>query len=89
MCGSLSPYHPSRDAQGIRSFSTQRVPLSAQAFAAPTKLTEMVVRVNEALVTQLPAAVKRMQLYLTNPSTHAILFKPVKVNIAGGCNQSQ
>eukprot|EP00798_Chlamydomonas_sp_ICE-L_P008686 gene8686-34133_t len=31
---------------------------------------------------QLPAAVDKMRLYLPSPSTHAILFKPVKTNIA-------
>ncbi len=42
----------------------------------------MVAKVNEAVEGPLPAAVRRMQLYLSNPSTHAILFKPVKSNIA-------
>jgi hypothetical protein len=52
-----------------------------QAFASPAKLAEMVTRVNEALAGPLPAAVARMRLYLPNPSTHAILFKPVKSNL--------
>lgn len=41
----------------------------------------MAARVNEALAGPLPQAVARMRLYLPNPSTHAILFKPVKSNL--------
>ena len=37
---------------------------------------------NEALGGPLVAAVDKMRAYLGNPSTHAILFKPVKSNIA-------
>ena len=35
----------------------------------------------EALKTSLPAAIQKMQLYLHNPATHAILFRPIKSNI--------
>jgi hypothetical protein len=45
-------------------------------------VAELVGRVREALHTALPAAVAKMKLYLSNPSTHAILFKPVKSNVA-------
>jgi hypothetical protein len=41
----------------------------------------MVARVNEGLTGPLKEAVQRMRLYLPNPSTHAILFKPVKSNL--------
>lgn len=37
---------------------------------------------NEALGAALPAAVAKMRLYLATASTHTILFKPVKSNIA-------
>ncbi|GIL89428.1 hypothetical protein Vretimale_18913 [Volvox reticuliferus] len=57
-------------------------PLREQAFASPAKLAELVGRVNAALAGPLPAAVAKMRLYLPNPSTHAILLKPVKSNIA-------
>ncbi|KAK9817306.1 hypothetical protein WJX72_012420 [[Myrmecia] bisecta] len=57
-------------------------PLREQAFAAPPRLAEMVQKVKQALQTALPAAVNKMKLYLNNPSTHAILFKPIKSNIA-------
>ncbi|GIL47849.1 hypothetical protein Vafri_4496 [Volvox africanus] len=57
-------------------------PLREQAFASPGKLAEMVGRVNAALAGPLPGAVAKMRLYLPNPSTHAILLKPVKSNIA-------
>ena len=55
--------------------------LVTQAFASPAKLAEMVSRVNEGLAGPLPTAVSRMRLYLPNPSTLAILFKPVKSNL--------
>lgn len=42
----------------------------------------MATRVNAALAGPLPAAIKKMAAYLPNPATHAILFKPVKSNIA-------
>lgn len=42
----------------------------------------MVVKVREALSTALPAVAAKMRLYLNNPATHAILFKPIKSNIA-------
>ena len=35
----------------------------------------------EALGGALPQAIKKMQLYLNNPATHAILFRPIKSNI--------
>ena len=47
----------------------------------------MVSRVNEALAGSLPQAVSRMRLYLPNPGTHAILFKPVKSNLIEAHNQ--
>ena len=53
-----------------------------QAFAAPERVAELVARVRGALHESLPSAVGKMQLYLTNPSTHAILFKPIKSNVA-------
>lgn len=53
-----------------------------QAFAAPERVAELVGRVKEALAGPLPAGVAKMKLYLTNPSTHAILFKPIKSNVA-------
>ncbi len=53
-----------------------------QAFAAPERLEEMAVRVRDALQQALPEVVAKMRLYLNNPATHAILFKPIKSNIA-------
>jgi hypothetical protein len=42
----------------------------------------MVQKVQTAMQTSLPKAVSKMKLYLNNPSTHSILFKPIKSNIA-------
>ena len=41
----------------------------------------MVGKVREALGTALPECIRRMQLYLNNRATHAILFRPIKSNI--------
>ncbi|WIA18992.1 hypothetical protein OEZ85_003659 [Tetradesmus obliquus] len=57
-------------------------PLKQQAFGAPAKLAELVSGVNEAMQSKLPATVAKTQLYLPNPATRAILFRPVKSNIA-------
>lgn len=56
--------------------------LVLQAFGSPAKLTELVAKVNSNMQTELPAAVAKTQLYLTNAATRAILFRPVKSNIA-------
>ncbi len=53
-----------------------------QAFASPVRLAEMVGKVREALRDALPGAVAKMKLYLTSPATHAVLFKPIKSNVA-------
>lgn len=42
----------------------------------------MVQKVQKAMQEPLPKAVDKMKLYLNNPSTHSILFKPIKSNIA-------
>lgn len=53
-----------------------------QAFAAPERVAELVARVREALHGALPAAAAKMRLYLPTTATHAILFKPIKSNVA-------
>ncbi|KAK9825230.1 hypothetical protein WJX74_002000 [Apatococcus lobatus] len=57
-------------------------PLRQQAFAKPERLAEMVGKVREALQSALPKAVNKMKLYLSNASTHGILFRPIKSNVA-------
>eukprot|EP00878_Enallax_costatus_P025520 GHUV01027307.1.p1 GENE.GHUV01027307.1~~GHUV01027307.1.p1 ORF type:complete len:206 (+),score=51.51 GHUV01027307.1:1220-1837(+) len=57
-------------------------PLREQAFAAPSKLAELVTGVNNAMRERLPPAVEKTRLYLPNPATRAILFRPIKSNIA-------
>lgn len=56
--------------------------LFLQAFGAPAKLAELVSSVNSAMQAKVPPAVAKTQLYLPNPATRAILFRPVKSNIA-------
>jgi hypothetical protein len=64
--------------------STPRPPHTSpvQAFSSPGRLVQMVAKVNEGLAAALPAVVAKMRLYLPSPNTRAILFKPIKSNIA-------
>jgi len=64
-------------------------PLREQAFAAPERLVEMVAKVRGALASDLPQAIKRMQLYLSNPATHKVLYRPIKSNIVEAHGQIQ
>ncbi|KAL2503381.1 sec34-like family protein [Forsythia ovata] len=56
-------------------------PLKDQAFATPEKVAELVQKVSSAIQQELPKVMGKMKLYLQNPSTRAILFKPIKTNI--------
>lgn len=56
-------------------------PLKDQAFATPDKVAELVQKVNAAIQQELPLVMAKMKLYLQNPSTRTILFKPIKTNI--------
>lgn len=58
-----------------------RKSLKDQAFATPEKVAEMVAKVDESVKKDLPSVVRKMKLYLHNPSTRSILFKPIKSNI--------
>ncbi|KAK3037594.1 hypothetical protein RJ639_031900 [Escallonia herrerae] len=53
-------------------------PLKDQAFASPDKVAELVQKVSTAVQQELPRVVAKMKLYLQNPSTRTILFKPIK-----------
>lgn len=56
-------------------------PLKSQAFASPDKLAELVQKVGTAIQQKLPKVMEKLKLYLQNPSTRTILFKPIKTNI--------
>ncbi|OWM74342.1 hypothetical protein CDL15_Pgr013246 [Punica granatum] len=56
-------------------------PLKEQAFATPDKVAELVEKVANAIEQELPPVMAKMKLYLQNPSTRTILFKPIKTNI--------
>ncbi|UPR01228.1 Sec34 domain-containing protein [Chloropicon primus] len=62
--------------------ASSRKALKDHAFATPSKLTEIVKTVNEALEGTLPEAITKMRRYLDNPNTHSVLMKPIKSNIA-------
>lgn len=61
--------------------SVMAKPLKDQAFATPDKVAELVQKVSAAIQQELPTVMAKMKLYLQNPSTRTILFKPIKTNI--------
>ncbi|KAK4486686.1 hypothetical protein RD792_006746 [Penstemon davidsonii] len=61
--------------------------LKDQAFATPEKVAELVEKVGSAIQQELPTVMAKMKLYLQNPSTRAILFKPIKTNIVEAHSQ--
>ncbi|KAJ4745106.1 Conserved oligomeric Golgi complex subunit 3 [Rhynchospora pubera] len=67
--------------QGQKSDSVLAKPLKSQAFASPDKVAEVVQKVRDAIEQELPRIMDKMKLYLQNPSTRLILFKPIKTNI--------
>ncbi|KAG1366679.1 putative conserved oligomeric Golgi complex subunit 3 [Cocos nucifera] len=67
--------------QDQKSDSVLAKPLKNQAFAAPDKVAELVQKVGTAIEQELPEVITKMKLYLRNPSTRMILFKPIKTNI--------
>ncbi|GAB2219227.1 hypothetical protein Droror1_Dr00006859 [Drosera rotundifolia] len=56
-------------------------PLKEHAFASPEKLAEVVQKVSVSLHQVLPIIIEKMKLYLQNPTTRSVLFKPIKTNI--------
>ncbi|ONK74925.1 uncharacterized protein A4U43_C03F11520 [Asparagus officinalis] len=64
-------------------------PLRDQAFATPEKVAELIQKVNTAMQQDLPKVMTKMKLYLQNPSTRMILFKPIKTNIVEAHAQLQ
>ena len=59
----------------------------AQAFASPERVAEMVAKVRAALQSSLPSSVARLKLYVRNPTTHAVLLRPIKSNIVEAHSQ--
>lgn len=74
-------------ARGKDPGSGSQKSLKDQAFATPEKVAEMVAKVDDALKKALPDVVLKMKLYLQNPSTRSILFKPIKSNIVEAYGQ--
>ncbi|XP_059458289.1 conserved oligomeric Golgi complex subunit 3-like [Corylus avellana] len=71
-------------SSGIQNQKLESVmakPLKDQAFASPDKVAELVQKVSAAIQQELPPVMAKMKLYLQNPSTRTILFKPIKTNI--------
>ncbi|KAK9274826.1 hypothetical protein L1049_022078 [Liquidambar formosana] len=71
----------SSGSQNQKLDSVMAKPLKEQAFATPDKVAELVQRVSAAIQQELPIVMAKMKLYLQNPSTRTILFKPIKTNI--------
>nr|GMC73003.1 conserved oligomeric Golgi complex subunit 3 isoform X1 [Ipomoea batatas] len=68
-------------SQNQKTESAIAKPLKDQAFASMEKIAEILQKVNAAIDQDLPRVLEKMRLYLQNPSTRAILFKPIKTNI--------
>ncbi|KAL3535471.1 hypothetical protein ACH5RR_003932 [Cinchona calisaya] len=68
-------------AQNQKLESSIAKPLKDHAFATPEKVAELIEKVNAAVQNELPKVMLKMKLYLQNPSTRAILFRPIKTNI--------
>ncbi|KAI3667095.1 hypothetical protein L6452_42140 [Arctium lappa] len=79
----------SSGAQNQKLESAMGKPLKDQAFATPDKVAEIVQKVNGAMQNELPRVMGKMKLYLQNPSTRTILFKPIKTNIIEAHEQVQ
>ncbi|BBH08158.1 sec34-like family protein [Prunus dulcis] len=71
----------SSGSQNQKAQSVMAKPLKDQAFATPDKVAELVQKVAAAIQQELPIVMTKMKLYLQNPSTRTILFKPIKTNI--------
>lgn len=79
----------SSNSQNQKVESVMARPLKDQAFATPEKVAELVQKVNLAIQQELPVVMAKMKLYLQNPSTRTILFRPIKTNIAEAHAQVQ
>ncbi|KAJ0981003.1 hypothetical protein J5N97_009258 [Dioscorea zingiberensis] len=71
----------SAGSQAQKPDSLLSKPLKSQAFATPDKVAELIQKVGNAILQDLPTVMNKMKLYLQNPSTRMILFKPIKTNI--------
>ncbi|XP_072071429.1 conserved oligomeric Golgi complex subunit 3 isoform X1 [Arachis hypogaea] len=79
----------SSGGQNPKLDSVMTKPLKDQAFATPDKVAELAQKVRTAIHEQLPGVIEKMKLYLQNPSTRTILFKPIKTNIIEAHTQVQ
>jgi len=59
-----------------------RAPLASLAFAACERVAELVGKTNEALPGALARAAQRTKAYLAEGTIAAVLFRPIKANIA-------
>ncbi|PKU70495.1 conserved oligomeric Golgi complex subunit 3 isoform X1 [Dendrobium catenatum] len=71
----------SSGAQDKKEDSVLAKPLRSYAFAAPERIVELTQKVGDNLQQELPKVMAKMKLYLQNPTTRMILFKPIKTNI--------
>ncbi|KAH9619484.1 hypothetical protein KSS87_019429 [Heliosperma pusillum] len=72
----ISSGNPNQKPESVMS-----KPLKEQAFATIEKVAELIQKVGSAMQQELPRVIEKMKLYLSNPSTRTILFKPIKTNI--------
>ncbi|XP_021756744.1 conserved oligomeric Golgi complex subunit 3-like isoform X2 [Chenopodium quinoa] len=79
----------SSGSQNQKLETVRAKPLKEQAFATPEKVSELLQKVNSTIQQELPSVIGKMKLYLLNPSTRTILFKPIKTNILEAHTQVQ
>uniref|UniRef100_A0A803M8V6 Conserved oligomeric Golgi complex subunit 3 n=1 Tax=Chenopodium quinoa TaxID=63459 RepID=A0A803M8V6_CHEQI len=79
----------SSGSQNQKLETVRAKPLKEQAFATPEKVSELLQKVTSTIQQELPSVIGKMKLYLLNPSTRTILFKPIKTNILEAHTQVQ
>ena len=72
---------------GAEAAAAARAPFKTLAFAAPPRLAELLSKTNSSLVEALRDATARTRLYLPAGQVAAVLFRPIKANIAEAHSQ--
>mmetsp|Transcript_40675 Transcript_40675/g.66006 ORF Transcript_40675/g.66006 Transcript_40675/m.66006 type:complete len:805 (+) Transcript_40675:61-2475(+) len=83
----VSAFVSVRNARGESTHSPLYASIRDQTFAHPDRLKEILQSVEDALTNTLPPLMLKMALYLNNPATRSILFKPIKTNVMEALTQ--
>lgn len=74
----------SEEVAAFRAAHGEGEHLSTQPFATPSVVTKLLEEIRGMLQSGLPVVLEKIALYLENPVTRSILFKPVKTHILDG-----